>query len=499
MNCSQTGELFAADAEGLLDETKRRQLETHLSECPACRVAVDETRGLIDRLERSGRYAVATSIAGAVVDRIVHQQALQLRRYTAMKRVIPRVSIAAALLVGVALALSHPIVGPGTGRAYADDLSAARHEMETVKTATWKTSFYQRFLSRDRRRSKWVRMGNSDKRYFYKAPGLYRLEILNEDGRVVFVSIEDVRLRAKLDLVPSEKAATIAYLAESKSYSPRGPFATFTEAMKSNPLHSLGKRNISGQEADGYRYEFFVERANRNWSYEFWLDPKTKRLVTGQVPGGDIFDTTEIVRDKVCDASKQTIEVGGETFTALSDFGMGGSSSLVHDITYGAVLDDSLFSPEPPKGYAIKTVRLPKISEQDVTDFLGVVAEYFDKTFPDRMPYFNSGPKEYDRFEKIESDVLAGKERTTAETNIVKAMWKWWNTGIPGPGPLHAFITWQIDEGSWKYLGKGVKLGDKSQIVCWYRPKGSRTYRVVYGDLSIRDVAPEDLPLPVGR
>ena len=64
---------------------------------------------------------------------------------------------------------------------------------------------------------------------------------------------------------------------------------------------------------------------------------------------------------------------------------------------------------------------------------------------------------------------------------------------------MHVFITQQIAEGSWKYLGTGVKLGDKDRMVCWYRPKGSRTYRVVHGDLSIKDVEPEDLPLPVGR
>ena len=46
-------------------------------------------------------------------------------------------------------------------------------------------------------------------------------------------------------------------------------------------------------------------------------------------------------------------------------------------------------------------------------------------------------------------------------------------------------------------MGKGVKLGDNSRVVCWYRPKGSMTYRVVYGDLSIKDVATKDLPLPV--
>ena len=36
--------------------------------------------------------------------------------------------------------------------------------------------------------------------------------------------------------------------------------------------------------------------------------------------------------------------------------------------------------------------------------------------------------------------------------------------------------------------------------MCWYQLKSTgnpKTYRVVYGDLSIKDVAAEDLPLPV--
>jgi hypothetical protein len=44
------------------------------------------------------------------------------------------------------------------------------------------------------------------------------------------------------------------------------------------------------------------------------------------------------------------------------------------------------------------------------------------------------------------------------------------------------------------YAGAGVKLGDTETPVFWYRPKNSKTYRVIYGDLSIKDVAAEDLP-----
>ncbi|MHC4618314.1 MAG: hypothetical protein ACYTEQ_11245, partial [Planctomycetota bacterium] len=33
--------------------------------------------------------------------------------------------------------------------------------------------------------------------------------------------------------------------------------------------------------------------------------------------------------------------------------------------------------------------------------------------------------------------------------------------------------------------------------IFWYRPKDSQTFRVIYGDLSVEDVAPEDLPEPL--
>jgi hypothetical protein len=44
------------------------------------------------------------------------------------------------------------------------------------------------------------------------------------------------------------------------------------------------------------------------------------------------------------------------------------------------------------------------------------------------------------------------------------------------------------------YAGSGVKVGEADKAVFWYLPDGSQTYRVIYGDLSVKDVAPENLP-----
>jgi hypothetical protein len=53
----------------------------------------------------------------------------------------------------------------------------------------------------------------------------------------------------------------------------------------------------------------------------------------------------------------------------------------------------------------------------------------------------------------------------------------------------------RLPKGSeWQYVGEDVKLGDAKKPVCWWKLPDSKTYRVIYGDLSIRDVEPGDLP-----
>jgi hypothetical protein len=52
-------------------------------------------------------------------------------------------------------------------------------------------------------------------------------------------------------------------------------------------------------------------------------------------------------------------------------------------------------------------------------------------------------------------------------------------------------------QGKWYYRGQGVKLGEADKAIFWYRPKDSATYRVIYGDLHVEDVAPANLPEPL--
>jgi len=56
------------------------------------------------------------------------------------------------------------------------------------------------------------------------------------------------------------------------------------------------------------------------------------------------------------------------------------------------------------------------------------------------------------------------------------------------------FVQMLPADGDWHYAGKDVKLGDVDTAIFWYRPADSETYRVIYGDLSAKDVSPENLP-----
>ena len=49
--------------------------------------------------------------------------------------------------------------------------------------------------------------------------------------------------------------------------------------------------------------------------------------------------------------------------------------------------------------------------------------------------------------------------------------------------------------GTWHYAGRGVKFGAAETPILWYQPEGSKTYRVIYGDLRGEDVAAENLPV----
>jgi len=146
------------------------------------------------------------------------------------------------------------------------------------------------------------------------------------------------------------------------------------------------------------------------------------------------------------------------------------------DIRLDPKLDESLFSLDPPAGYAVSkaAAKLFMTFEEAVARILRRYAENTGGTFPSRIDDFNAykaafTPKKSQKV--LDADVM---ELVTASATI---------------GAMQAVFKDRIG-----YKADGIKLGDANAIIFWYKPQGQTNYRVVYGDLHIGDVAPDKLP-----
>jgi len=156
--------------------------------------------------------------------------------------------------------------------------------------------------------------------------------------------------------------------------------------------------------------------------------------------------------------------------------------ALRSDIKFDVELDDQLFM--PPADYSIldlKTQELQtpfELTEQHLIEGLAVYPKYLDGKFCTR--YIGGRP--------LTEEV---RQKCKAEVKKIEG----WSDIEAHKSTLGCAFIEHLPEGSdYQYVGEDVKFGDANTPVCWWKPPGSKTYRVVYGDLSIRDVEPSDLP-----
>jgi len=129
------------------------------------------------------------------------------------------------------------------------------------------------------------------------------------------------------------------------------------------------------------------------------------------------------------------------------------------------------------------------VTEADVVVLLRFSAEVMDGKFPSALDL--TGVKELSQAlrkknpRKEEPDLAtpAGQE---AFQKVMQDMMKV-TRGMK-------FVMTLPPDADWHYAGAAVTFGDATQPIFWYRPQSSVTYRVIYADLSIRDVAPANLP-----
>jgi hypothetical protein len=203
------------------------------------------------------------------------------------------------------------------------------------------------------------------------------------------------------------------------------------------PVQELGQKEIDGREAIGFH------ASSPNEEVTIWADPQTAKPIR-----------IELL--------------------------LGQSLYILKNIEFDVPVDESLVSMEPPAGYTLPSMEysMNQFTEQDFIESLRIWAEYLlDGRFPEALSaedYFKTISL---LVEKLPQSKLSKEEGTRIGMTFGRGLIFFQNLGA-----------------DWHYAGGGVKLGDAETVVFWYRPKDSQTYRVIYGDLSVKDVASENLP-----
>ncbi len=156
--------------------------------------------------------------------------------------------------------------------------------------------------------------------------------------------------------------------------------------------------------------------------------------------------------------------------------------ALRSDIKFDMELDDQLFV--LPADYSLVDLKAGRtqtpfeLTEKHLIEGLAVYPKYLDGKFCTR--YRGGRP-------------LTEEVRKKCKAEVEK--FEGWSDEEGNKSNFGCEFIERLPEGSdYQYVGEDVKLGDANTPVCWWKPPGSKTYRVVYGDLSIRDVEPDDLP-----
>jgi len=376
----------------------------------------------------------------------------------------------AVVLLGIWLGLSPFFTGGGPGTTA---LAQTLKQIQNARFITWTWTVYTRNFSEDGQMT-WLEPQTIH--YAYKAPGLYRREWVNDEGQAG-INIIDTINRRMLSLISNQKKAILQEVTWPAG-EPEGPYASVMKFLKGDYLQFVETRQTPTGEVNIFRYAIKAKdnASGKPWSYDYWIDSKTKQLVELHIPGTDIFDP-----DK--DPARNN---------PPGKFARGeGVGSVCSGFVFNAELDDSLFRLDPPADYAVQTIGRLYVTEKEMIDFLGLLADYNDHTFP-----------EGNELAGVFNDRRHTKTMETPKEDRSATEQRFWETlghyiEINLNDPIGEFIHHSTVESSFRYLGRGVRLGDKDRIVCWYKLKGAQTYRVVYGDLSVRDVPPEELPLPV--
>ncbi|MHC4626661.1 MAG: hypothetical protein ACYTDV_06740, partial [Planctomycetota bacterium] len=141
-------------------------------------------------------------------------------------------------------------------------------------------------------------------------------------------------------------------------------------------------------------------------------------------------------------------------------------SFTMKNFEFDTDVDESLVSMEVPQGYALQKtdIELGNSTEKDFVESLRIWAEIIgDGTFPEAVGSQSAMKEMPTLVQKVDAMQISEEQGTQIGISFARGLM------------FHQML--ENQGGEWHYTGAGVK-----------------PYRVIYGDLSVKDLAAEDLP-----
>jgi len=432
MNCAEYKELLVAYIEGLLDETEKHSVAEHAKSCASCRAELKEVRDLQGRLVKNGNTLTQSDFEEAVLDRIIREQNVRIKTSTKISASLKlrRIIMKSSITKFAAAAV---IIIAAFIAVYfvGNPLGATVTFAEVVEPILNARIMIYDFLVGDEATSPIMHDIIVDQRI--------RRTISNIPGMTHIIDLESSQM---LILTDEDKTAVYVDIQGPLGDRTQGYVKFLKQAITNlkDDYEELGEQEIEGRKTIA-----FIAGSPAKEGVKIWADPETALPVRIELRLGQMF-------------------------------------VILKNFQFDPLIDESLMSMNVPDGYALKQTDFDfkSANEQDFIESLRIWAEILrDGTFPEAIGTANTMKAVPLLGEKLGQMNLSQEQAAQLGMSFAKGM------------IFHQSLETQ---GKWQYTGAGVKLGDASKVVFWYQPKDSATYRVIYGDLSVKDVAPEDLP-----
>jgi len=438
MNCRNFRKRYVELLDADLGVPGDPELAVHLESCPECAGFYEEMLKSFSAVKPSRKVIATPQFKERIMKKIekIDQTGPQkTSKFRTARTKLWKPALATAIVVLV-LAIVSLInwIGQRNGLGPISPFSALAHAAEQIRSA--RTLTFTMITHMEGQPTMQMEMA-------YKEPGYYRMTM--PDGSV---GIFDLIQEKGITILKAKKQFVEINYYNLPSYRTQVDQIEQLRTLPDRADEILDKREIKGLTVQGFR-------VNENGMNKIvWVDVDTGNLI--RVEGE--FPRTPGIQ------------------TVLTDF------------QFNVDLDDSLFSLAPPEGYTPLEIEVDaQPSERHLIYLLRFWATYArDNMFPPTLnPIELAKSKDLLNGLKLSSSEGKNPPELTEEEQLQATLQITYGV---------MFVMQMKAENDWHYAGKGVSLDSADIPIFWWKPDGTETYRIIYGDLTVRDVESGELP-----